>query len=229
MSVFDRTLTHARTAVARARLGLGLQPLSERWGYDRGVSVHRRYITDFLEAHAQDVRGHVLEFNDPGYTREVGGGRVTKSDVVHLDDTNPQATIVADLTGPNTVPSDTFDCVIATHVLHVIFEPLTILRELHRILKPGGVLLVAVPTVSMIGPEFPELWRFTPLGLRRLLEATFPPAGVEVRPYGNSLAAAAEIRGVVSSELGPRELWSVDPRFTVEVCARAQKAPASNG
>ena len=129
MSVFDRTLTHARTAVARARLGLGLQPLSERWGYDRGVSVHRRYITDFLEAHAHDVRGHVLEFNDPGYTREVGGGRVTKSDVVHLDDTNPQATIVADLTGPNTVPSDTFDCVIATHVLHVIFEPLTILRE----------------------------------------------------------------------------------------------------
>jgi SAM-dependent methyltransferase len=229
MSVFDRTLTHARTAVARARLGLGLQPLSERWGYDRGVSVHRRYITDFLEAHAQDVRGHVLEFNDPGYTREVGGDRVTKSDVVHLDDTNPQATIVADLTGPNTVPSDTFDCVIATHVLHVIFEPLTILRELHRILKPGGALLVAVPTVSMIGPEFPELWRFTPLGLRRLLEATFPPAGVEVRPYGNSLAAAAEIRGVVSSELGARELWSVDPRFTVEVCARAQKAPASNG
>ena len=191
--------------------------------------MHRRYITDFLEAHAQDVRGHVLEFNDPGYTREVGGDRVTKSDVVHLDDTNPQATIVADLTGPNTVPSDTFDCVIATHVLHVIFEPLTILRELHRILKPGGVLLVAVPTVSMIGPEFPELWRFTPLGVRRLLEATFPPAGVEVRPYGNSLAAAAEIRGVVSSELGARELWSVDPRFTVEVCARAQKAPASNG
>lgn len=229
MSVLARTLTHARTAVARARLGVGLQPLSERWGSDRGVAVHRRYITDFLEAHAQDVRGHVLEFNDPGYTREVGGGRVTKSDVVHIDDSNPQATIVADLTRPNAVPSDTFDCVIATHVLHVIFEPLTILRELHRILKPGGVLLVAVPTVSMIGPEFPELWRFTPLGVQRLLEATFPREGVEVRPYGNSLAAAAEIRGVVSGELSAQELWSVDPRFTVEVCARARKAPASVG
>lgn len=229
MSLFDRTLTHARAGFARARLGAGLAPLSERWGADRGVSVHRRYITDFLEGHAADVRGHVLEFNDPGYTREVGGPRVTRSDVVHIDDTNPQATIVADLTRPNDVPSDTFDCVIATHVLHVIFEPLTILRELHRILRPGGVLLVAVPTVSMIGPEFPELWRFTPLGVRRLLEATFPPEGVEVRPYGNSLAAAAEIRGVVSGELTARELWSVDPRFAVEVCARARKAPTSAG
>lgn len=217
-------LDHGKRAFARARLGLGLRPLSERWGSDRGVAVHRAYITRFLEQHAADVRGHVLEFNDPGYTREIGGARVTKSDVLHIDHTNPQATLVADLTRPNDLPSDHFDCIIATHVLHIVFEKEAMIRELFRVLKPGGALLVAVPTISMIGPEFPELWRFTPLGLERLLTTAFAPPRVEVRGFGNSLAAAAEIRGVVSGELSEHELWSVDTRFTVEVCARATKA-----
>ncbi len=219
-----KLIDHGTRALARARLGLGLRPLSERWGSDRGVAVHRAYITRFLTENADRVTGHVLEFNDPGYTREIGGARVTQSDVLHIDHTNPQATLVADLTQPNDLPSDRFDCIIATHVLHIVFEKERMIRELHRLLKPGGTLLVAVPTISMIGPEFPELWRFTPLGLERLLTTTFAPPEVEVRAFGNSLAAAAEIRGVVSGELSERELWSVDPRFAVEVCARARKS-----
>lgn len=219
MTVLDR----ARLALARARLGAGVRPLSERWGSDRGVAVHRAYITRFLETHAADVAGHVLEFNDPGYTREIGGARVTRSDVLHIEPGNPQATIVADLTRPNELPGDTFDCILCTHVLHIVFDLEVMVGELFRLLKPGGTLLVAVPAISMIGPEFPELWRFTPLGLERLLSRRFPPPRVEVTSFGNSLAAAAEIRGVVSGELSDRELWSVDPRFAVEVCARATK------
>jgi 2-polyprenyl-3-methyl-5-hydroxy-6-metoxy-1,4-benzoquinol methylase len=111
--------------------------------------------------------------------------------------------------------------VICTHVLHIVPQPELLLREVARLLVPGGVLLVAVPTISMIGPEFPELWRFTPRGLGHLLAQAFPPAQIELEAYGNSLAAAAEIRGVVSHELTDDELWSRDTRFTVEVCARA--------
>jgi SAM-dependent methyltransferase len=212
-----------RSIFARARLGLGVSPLSERWGFDRGTPLHRHYIRRFLEENASDVRGSCLEFNDSLYTEQIGGHRVIERHVIHVDRTNPRATIVADLTKPNEVGSDRFDCIICTHVLHVVFDLRAIARELHRILRPGGVLLVAVPQLSMAGPEFDELWRFTSLGLRRLLEEPFGRGQVEARGYGNALVAAAEIRGLVAEELTEREISAQDPRFAIEACARAVK------
>jgi hypothetical protein len=95
--------------------------------------------------------------------------------------------------------------------------------ELHRILKPGGVLIAAVPHISMYGEEYGEIWRFTPGGLRLLLTRAFGQ-GVLVRGYGNSLTAAGEIRGVTAREFLQSELDCHDSRFPVEVCARAVKA-----
>jgi SAM-dependent methyltransferase len=142
--------------------------------------------------------------------------------VLDLDGANRRATIIADLTQPNDIPSASFDCIVCTHVLHVIFELDRAVSELHRILRPGGALLVAVPSVSMCGEG--ELWRFFPNALRGLLAGVFGPDNVIVRGYGNSLAAAAELRGLVAHELSRAELESDDPRIPVEVCARATKA-----
>lgn len=219
MSLRDRAGRLTETARARVRMGVGVEPLSSLWAADRGQPIHRRYLEQFLTRHAADVRGRCLEFNDGRYLRQFGGDRVTRLDVMHLDDTNREATIVADLTRPNTVEDARFDCIVATHVLHIVFDLGTFVRELHRILAPGGVLLVAVPGVSMAGPAYPELWRFTPLGLERTLRQAFED--VEITPFGNSLAAAAELRGLAAHELRAEELDVVDPRFTVEVCARA--------
>ena len=41
-----------------------------------------------------------------------------------------------------------FDTVVLWHVLEHVPEPLAILREIHRMLRPGGVFLVAVPDFS---------------------------------------------------------------------------------
>jgi hypothetical protein len=109
----------------------------------------------------------------------------------------------------------------------MIFECDKALSELHRILKPGGVLLVAVPGISMCGLDIGELWRFVPEGLQRLLGSSFDRDNVIVRGYGNSLAAAAEIRGLAAHELTRTELNTHDPRFPVEVCARAIKSPGA--
>lgn len=129
----------------------------------------------------------------------------------------------ADLTRRNDLRCDQFDCIICTHVLHVISELDSMVNELYRILKPGGVLLVAVPHVSMCDPEQHELWRFTPRGLELILARVFHQVDVQVRAYGNSLTAAGEIRGLVSSEFSRAELDTHDSRFAVEVCARALK------
>jgi 2-polyprenyl-3-methyl-5-hydroxy-6-metoxy-1,4-benzoquinol methylase len=67
-----------------------------------------------------------------------------------------------------------FECIICTHVLHVIRDVDMFVMELKRLLAPGGVLLVAVPHISPIYPREHELWRFTPEGLSVILEKVFP-------------------------------------------------------
>jgi hypothetical protein len=97
-------------------------PVSREWGFDRGLPVDRYYIEDFLVRRARDIRGHALEIGDALYTRKYGGEHVTASDVLHVTEGNPQATIVADLTSARQVPSNTFDCVIFTQTLHYIYD-----------------------------------------------------------------------------------------------------------
>ncbi len=212
-----------RTLGARSRLAYGVLPLSEAFGEDRGVPITRHYVGQFLAEHTADVRGRCLEFEGADYTRRYGGAAVEHSDVLHLDASNPAATIVADLTAENDIPSERYDCIIATFVLHEIFDLDAAVRELHRILKPGGTLLIAVPHVTMCEPKYNELWRFTVQGITELLAETFGADGTTIRAYGNSLTAAGQIRGLVAHEFSDRELEVHDPRFAVVICARVTK------
>lgn len=218
-----RALNLINILKARLQITIGRQPLSQVWGLDRGLPIHRFYLGQFLEESSSAIRGHSLEFQDDSYTNRYGGTAVNRSDILHLDHSRPRATIVADLTKPNDIPSDVFDCIICTHVLHVVFELDKMISELHRILKPGGTLLVAVPHISMCGPRSHELWRFTPEGLSAVLGQAFGAENVTVRAYGNSLTAAGELRGLVAHEFSEGELNYHDQRFAVEVCARATK------
>jgi len=84
----------------------------------------------------------VLEIGDADYTRKFGGKRVTHSDVLHVADRDPPATIVADLTAAEHIPSNAFDCAIVTQTLHLIYDVRAAIGTLYRILKPGGVLVV---------------------------------------------------------------------------------------
>jgi glycosyltransferase involved in cell wall biosynthesis len=219
-----RVIRPARLLQARLRLASGVRPLSERWATDRGLPIHRYYLAQFLREFRSDVRGHCLEFQDDTYTMATGGDAVAKLDILHIDHSNPRATIVADLTRPNDIPGEVFDCIVCTHVLHVVADLDKAISELHRILKPGGALLVAVPQLSMCDPESHELWRFTPEGLCLLLAKVFGRENVLLRAYGNSLTSACEIRGLASDELSPSVLDDHDPRFAIEVCARAVKS-----
>src|SRR5215475_200329 len=83
-------------------------PLSDWYGYDRGTPVDRYYIERFLEEHRQDISGRVLEVKDSSYTNRYGIG-VQRRDVLDIDRTNPHATIIADLTAADGIPSDQFD------------------------------------------------------------------------------------------------------------------------
>jgi SAM-dependent methyltransferase len=189
--------------------------------------VDRYYIERFLEQQARDIAGHVLEVRDDAYTRKFGGSRVTRADVLHPTTDNEKATIVADLTAADHVPSDTFDCIVLTQVLPFIADVPAAVRTLHRILRPGGVVLATMPGISQIVrydmDRWGDYWRFTSLSARRLFECGFPGGDVQIEAHGNVLAATAFLQGLSSRDLRPDELDYRDPDYEVLITVRAAK------
>jgi hypothetical protein len=200
-------------------------PVSRHFGTDRGGAIDRYYIEAFLEAQRSDVHGRVLEIGDATYTRRFGGGRVQQSDVLHIHDRNPAATIVGDLMDLPQVTNETFDCVILTQTLQFVYRPAAAVATLHRILKPGGVLLVTVPGITQIATagEWGQTWywSFTERSVRRLLSETFGGGAVTTSVQGNVLAAAAQLYGLGAGELSAEELATTDPDYQVIITGRA--------
>jgi Methyltransferase domain len=212
--------------VGRLRLGdlRRLTPISDSWGRERGLPVDRYYIEKFLLAHSQDVQGHVLEIQEPVYTRKFGSDRVTKSDVLHYAEGNPQATIVADLTCADQIPADLFDCIIFTQTLHMIYDFRAALNQVNRIMKPGGILLATFPGTSRIcDARYGDYWRFTTLSSQILFQEFFPKQNIAVYTYGNVLAAASFLYGIAAEELKITELDYRDPQFEVLITIKAAK------
>jgi peptidoglycan/xylan/chitin deacetylase (PgdA/CDA1 family)/SAM-dependent methyltransferase len=217
-------------AVGRAGLDWGdlrrTDPVSRDWGYDRGTPIDRYYIDRFLETHAADIGGVVLEVQEPDLSRKHGGGRIEHVDVVDLDPSNPRATITADLRDARAIPSETFDCIVLTQTIHVIDDMPAVAAECWRILKPGGVLLATVPCTSRVCLEYGDdgdFWRMTEAGARRLFSTAFSSDHIETRSYGNVLVNAAFLYGLGTHEVTPSEFDVHDPYFPLLVGVRAVK------
>ncbi len=199
-------------------------------GGERGSPVDRHYVERFLETHAGDINGRVLEIGDDAYTRRYGGDRVTRSDVLNITADNPAATIVADLVDAPHIADESFDCVILTQTLHLIYDARNAVRTLHRILKPDGILLMTVPgitlvpTMSVWGHTW--YWAFTELSVRRMLEDVFDPPRVAIDSAGNVLTAMAFLHGLAAQELTQSEFAAADPDYPLILAARARKGAA---
>ena len=201
-----------------------------RFGFERGKPIDRRYIESFLNDYAADIHGHVLEIGDDTYSRLFGGTRISQQDVLHICAGHPGATIIADLNDAPQIPSERFDCIIFTQTLHLIYNLKAALATLHRILKPGGILLTTVPGISQIArePGYAEAdsWRFTTSSVQRLFTEFFAETAVHVQSYGNVLAASAFLYGLAVHELETNELDYHDRDYPVIISVRAQKGDA---
>ncbi len=203
-----------------------LVPLSRRWGGDRGGPIDRHYIEKFLDANRVDIRRRVLEVGDNAYTLRFGEDRVTQSDVLHVNEGQPGATIIADLADADHIASSSFDCIVLTQTLQFIFDVPAALRTIHRILRPGGVLLCTVPGITHTGDrEWAErwYWTFTTRSMQRLFERAFKGGEIRVESHGNVLAASAFLYGLGKQELVRSELDHHDPPYDMIIAVRAVK------
>ena len=202
-------------------------PISDEFGIDRGQPVDRYFVENFLEACSADIKGRVVEFGDRNYTRKFGGNKVKQSDIWDVDKGNDAATVIGDLATASHVPSNAFDCIICTQMLGMIYGVDAAVKTFHRILKPGGVLLLTAGGISRIGrydwEHYGSYWRFTSLAFRRLLEGCFSGKNIKIETYGNVYAAIAFLEGVAVEELDRAKLGYRDIHYQVLITARAVK------
>jgi len=100
---------------------------------------------------------------------------------------NPGASVRLREDGRVPLANATFDAVLSTQVLEHAVDPALHLRECHRLLRPGGRLLVSTHGTMPYHPDPVDLWRWTSAGLREQLAG----AGLEVVRFEGVMGLAA--------------------------------------
>ncbi|MBL7206315.1 MAG: class I SAM-dependent methyltransferase [Candidatus Aenigmarchaeota archaeon] len=90
-------------------------------------------------------------------------------------------------------PDNTFDCVHASQILEHLNNPVPLVKEFYRILKPNGILIAAVPDAKKIGHQFwDDYTHKRPYSRKSLREIVFDNGfrGIEITPEPKSIRGA---------------------------------------
>ncbi|MBL9202710.1 MAG: class I SAM-dependent methyltransferase [Opitutaceae bacterium] len=132
----------------------------------------RRGLLNELRRHFPALTGELLDVgcgNKP-YRVLVPAARYTGLDI---DNAFTRRVAVADVFydgGAFPLPDASFDAVLCSQVLEHVFTPEKFLGEIHRVLRPGGTLLLAVPFLWDEHEQPHDFGRYSSFGLRALLE-----------------------------------------------------------
>lgn len=202
------------------------KPISNIYGFDRGNPLDRHYIEKFLENNKKDVRGVCLELLNNNYTKKYGGSKVSESVVLDIEKENKNATLISDLRNLKEVKDNTFDCIILTQVFQFIDDVDASISECYRVLKPEGVLLATMPSISRIdcaSGESGDYWRFTTAAAKYLFEKKFKKENLSINSQGNARVGLYFYAGL-SEEDTPKNLFEInDKNFPLIVTVRAIK------
>lgn len=110
-------------------------------------------------------------------------------------------------------PDDSFDSALCNQVLEHVFTPAQFLSEIHRVLKPHGLLLLTVP---FVWDEHEQPWdyaRYSSFGLKSLLENN----GFEVIEHHKINADVRVLFQLLNAYLF-KVLWTKSKVFNLMIC-----------
>lgn len=187
--------------------------------------------TKYLRRHF--IEKAVRDFRPEGRILEIGSGekwRYAPGSVTVNRDRSAAPDIVCDAEAL-TLEDTSFDSVLCIEVMEHTTSPEALLREIHRVLKPGGKLLLTVPFVFEIHDTH-DYYRFTRMGLEHLLRNF---RGLSVEPNGGvfcvlfhfvRLSLPGRVLYPLLNNLGyllDRIFRQKDPRITLGYTVRAMK------
>jgi SAM-dependent methyltransferase len=119
---------------------------------------------------------------------------------------NPDAALTLNPDGTVPAADASFDAILSTQVLEHVADPGLYLSECHRLLRPGGRLLLSTHGIFMYHPDPVDLWRWTGAGLRQAVEQ----AGFTVIRFEGIIGLAATglqlLQDAISFRLSPRRV-----------------------
>jgi len=134
-------------------------------------SVRRYFVDEFHFRHVPSLKGRVLDIGGKK-VRKRGQFDVSKYNLrVEYANLDPKTEpdYCCDATNIP-VPDATFDAAVCSEVLEHVPSPEAVLQEAHRVLKPGGTLLLCVPFLHRIHADPHDFARYTDYYWRTLLE-----------------------------------------------------------
>jgi SAM-dependent methyltransferase len=125
------------------------------------------------------------------------------AEFVSVDIANPAADLegaVEDLP----VPDGSFDVVICNQVLEHCADPAQAVRELRRVVAPGGRVLASTHGVQVYHPAPDDLWRWTHAGLERLFAQNGDWRSVTVTPSSGTTACVGMLISIYVEQAAKR-------------------------
>ena len=203
-----------------------INPVSRGFGSERGKPIDRAYIEQFLYDTSRDLQSAqiILEVGSDAYSKQFFPNLASPEKYHVL-----QYGQGMDLTDVSTLPQNRYDIFLCTQVFNFIYDVKAAVRGAYYLLKPGGTLLATVQgcigQVSRTDMKlWGDYWRFTNLGIEKLVGEIFGSDQVKVFPYGNAFAATAFVQGLAFEDISQKELLKpVEAEYAINIGVVAHK------
>ncbi len=202
-----------------------LKPASRRFGLERGTAIDRFYIERFLARNKEKIKGTVMEIAEDRYMR-MFRENIKESVILHVNGWG-EGVIKGDLATGEGIVENSVDCMICTQTLPFIYDIHHVVKNIYKLLKPKGTLLLTASAISQISlydyNNWGDYWRFTGQSMKALLMETFSENQVDICTYGNMKTAIIFLYGMCLEEIAREDLEYQDEQFPMIVAAVARK------
>lgn len=207
--VDDRSLSELRDLLPAARLACspdGLDRVSaELRDFVNECPNERRTILEFMLQVAAELQPglRVLDVGAGEQPYRELFGHVEYLTTDWANSMHPGARGVDFVAPADNLPiaSESFDAVLSTQVLEHVADPAAVLRELHRVLVPGGRIFITLPLAWELHEEPFDFYRYTRYGISHLLRA----AGftdIDARPRNDCFTTLAQLMRNTAGAMG---------------------------
>lgn len=204
------------------------EPISRKFGMERGKPIDRYYIEEFLEANKQYICGDVMEIADNSYTLEFGGVNVNNSLILHVEGGDSPNIIKGNLETGEGISANMVDCIIFTQTIQFIYNIDKVAKNIIKLLRPNGCALITAASITQISrydmDRWGDYWRFTELSMKKLFENIMHQGKVEVVKYGNVKTAVSFLYGLSCEDLREETLNYKDDDYPLVIAAVVQKS-----
>jgi SAM-dependent methyltransferase len=111
----------------------------------RDMNEHRLHLTHYLNGYGLEIGALNSPLPLPKNAQAIYSDVLTPGQIDRMYPGSRHPDIISNSEEFPDTPTNTFDFVVANHVLEHVTDPIRALGEWHRILKDGGILFLAIP------------------------------------------------------------------------------------